>query len=210
MGMISRLLALAVVCSILPATLAHAAEADTAQQACDNHELYSVLRVPSRECADMPSVESTRPRSRHTERKDQPLDVEWLEGEILGFTVIGLGQIRGGTALLGDLWFAAAVLAPPLLKQHPDYGMRINYLAITPPFVALGLLNGYLRHDHADNSRVFLSNFIGFNLSIAWAHHVWKSPNHFFSIAETETVPQLDTRLFALNDGAGVYFSYRW
>ena len=190
--------------------MAHAAEADTAQQACDNHELYSVLRVPSRECADMPSVESKRQRTSHATHKDEPLDVEWLQGEILGFTVIGLGQIRGGTALLGDLWYAAAVLTPPLLKRHPDYGMQLNYLAITSPFVALGLLNGYLRHDHADNSRVFLSNFIGFNLSIAWAHHVWKSPDHFFWIAETEMAPQLDTKLFALNDGAGVYFSYRW
>jgi hypothetical protein len=124
--------------------------------------------------------------------------------------VIGLGQIRGGTALLSDLWYAAAVLTPQLLKQHPDYGVQLNYYAITPPFVALGLLNGYLHNDHAHNSRVFLSNFIGFNLSLAWAQHVWKSPDRFFAAAEPPHVPQLDTSLFALPAGAGVHVAYRW
>lgn len=129
---------------------------------------------------------------------------------MLGFTVIGLAQIRGGTALLGDLWYAAAMLTPPLLKIDPGYGTKLNYLAITPPFVALGLLNGYLRHDHADNARVFLSNFIGFNLSLVWAHAVWNSPQRFFAAAKHTYVPQLDASIFALRDGAGLQVAYRW
>ena len=225
MGMLSRVLTLAFAVAgfALPATSTHAAASNSNADICDERSrLYSVLRIPSRECGDTPAVEPKRQSAPHTTHKDdshrvgftrggdEPLDVEWLEGEILGFTVIGLGQIRGGTALLSDLWYAAAVLSPPLLKQHPDYGMQLNYLAITPPFVTLGLLNGYLRHDHADNARVFLSNFIGFNLSLAWAHHVWSSPDRFFATAEPAHVPQLDANVFALRDGAGLHVAYRW
>ena len=213
MGFTSRLLtlALAVACAMLPATSTRAAEPNSNSDTCnDNTGHYSVLRVPSHDCADIPTVAHKPHNAPNAARQDEPLDVEWLEGEILGFSVIGLGQIRGGTALLSDLWYAAAVLTPPLLQQHPDYGMQLNYLAITPPFVALGLLNGYLRHDHADNARVFLSNFIGFNLSLAWAHHVWSSPDRFFAAAEPTHVPQLDASVFALRDGAGVHVAYRW
>jgi hypothetical protein len=205
----SHLLALAVACIVLPATAPCAAEPDTDNDACNNRQ-YSVLRAPSRDCTDLPTVDHKQHGAPHAAPHDEPLEVEWLEGEILGFTVIGLGQIRGGTALLSDLWYAAAVLTPPLLQQHPDYGTQLNYVAITPPFVALGLLNGYLRHDHADNARVFLSNFIGFNLSLAWAHHVWKSQDRFFATAEPTHVPQLDASIFALRDGAGMHVAYRW
>jgi len=216
-------LTLAVACAALSTNHTHAAESTSNADACnDNTGLYSVLRVPSRECADPPNVEQKRQsasdtipkddshRIGPTRGRDEPLDVEWLEGEMLAFTVIGLAQIRGGTSLLADLWYAAAVLTPPLLKRHPDYGVQLNYYAITPPFVALGLLNGYLHNDHADNARVFLSNFIGFNLGLAWAQHVWKSPDHFFAAAEPANVPKLDANLFALRDGAGIFVAYRW
>ncbi len=211
MGTIIRAFTLALACFALPAIPTRAAEPNSNPDGCnDNMGHYSVLRVPSSECADPPVVESKQRNPPQATHHDELVDVGGLGAEVLGFSTIGLAQIRGGTALLGDIWYAAAVLTPPLLQQHPSYGMKVNYLAITPPFVALGLLNGYLRHDHADNSRVFLSNFIGFNLSLAWARHVWSSPDHFFSVAETEHVPQLDTSVFALSDGAGVYFSYRW
>lgn len=211
MTVIVQVFILAFACVALPATSTHAAEPNSNPHTCnDNTEHYSVLRPPRNECTEPVVDEHKQHAAPSAQHSDELLNVGWLGSEILGFSTIGLAQIRGGTALLSDLWYAAAVLTPPLLKLHPDYGLKLNYFAITPPFIALGLLNGYLRHDHANNSRIFLSNFIGFNLSLAWAHHVWSSPDHFFSIAETETVPQLDTRLFALNDGAGVYFSYRW
>ena len=213
MSFISRLLILApvVACTVLPVMSASAAELNTGLSACnDDNGYHSVLRVPSRECSDTPIIDHKQHKPSRTTRPDDPLEVEWLGGEILGFTVIGLAQIRGGTALLGDVWYAAAVLTPPLLKQHPDHGMKLNYFAITPPFVALGLLNGYLRHDHADNARVFLSNFIGFNLSLAWTHAVWVSRERFFANAEPSHVPQLDARVFALRDGGGLDLAYRW
>ena len=213
MGFNSRRISLllAVACALLPATSTCAAEPNTNPDACnDNNRHYSVLRVPSRECADTTTVDHNQHNAHRPPQHDEALDVEWLEGEMLAFTVIGLAQIRGGTSLLSDLWYAAAVLTPPLLEQHPDYGVRLNYFAITPPFIALGLLNGYLHNDHADNARVFLSNFIGFNLSLAWAQHVWKSPDHFFAATQPAHVPQLDANLFALRDGAGLFVAYRW
>lgn len=142
--------------------------------------------------------------------RDELLDAEWLQGEILGFTIIGLAQIRGGAPLLGDIWYAAAVLTPPLLKQHPRHGMKLNFFAITPPFVALGILNGYLHRDHAGNARVFLSNFIGFNLSLAWAHAAWKSPENFSAAAKYSYMPRLDAGVFALRDGASLHVAYQW
>ena len=188
----------------------HADESNTKSELCNSGQ-YSVLRPPGLECSSLITLDHKPLAARRVMRNDEPLDIEWLEGEMLGFTVIGLAQIRGGTALLGDLWYAAAVLSPPLLKQHPAYGMQLNYLAITPPFVALGLLNGYLRHDQASNARVFLSNFIGFNLSLAWAHHVWSSPGGFFTAAESTHVPQLDSGV-ALHPGGGasLHIAYRW
>lgn len=201
--------------AILPITLGlmlptHADESNTKTEICNNGQ-YSVLRSSGIECSSSITLDHKPSAARRMPRNVEPLDVEWLEGEILGFTVIGLAQIRGGTPLLGDLWYAAAVLTPPLLKQHAAYGMRLNYLAITPPFVALGLLNGYLHRDQASNARVFLSNFIGFNLSLAWAHHVWRAPEAFFTAAEITHVPQLDTNVGLLRGGgASIEIAYRW
>ena len=206
MGCISRLLAL--VFTMLLATATPATELNNVELCDGNDGHYSVLRLPSRACTDLP--EHTHSNATLAAHNGELLNVEWLQGEILAFTVIGLAQIRGGTRLLGDVWYAAAVLAPPLLKIHPDSGTKLNYFAITPPFVALGLLNGYLRHDRAYNTRVFLSNFIGFNLSLAWAHTVWNSPERFFATAEPSHVPQLDASVFALRDGGGLYVAYRW
>lgn len=204
------LLLLATAIALLTVPPVYAVEPSTHPDACNDPGQYSVLRVPNVECPGSTTVDHKQSNVRRTMRKDEPLNIEWLEGEILGFSVIGLGQIRGGTALLSDLWYAAAVLTPPLLKQHPNYGMQLNYLAITPPFVALGLLNGYLRNDHADNARIFLSNFIGFNLSLLWAHAAWNSPERFFASTALNDVPRLDTSIFAMPDGAGMQIAYRW
>lgn len=203
-------LVLLLACVALPATSIRADETTIHTDTCnDNTRHYSVLRVPDHTCTDTSTVDHQQHTTARTPQHHEALDVEWLQGEILGFSVIGLAQIRGGTALLSSLWYAAAVLTPPLLPRHPDYSMRLNYFAITPPFIALGLLNGYLRHDHADNARVVLSNFIGFNLSLLWAQAVWSSPQRFFAVAPTN-VPQLDTTLMALRDGASLYVAYRW
>lgn len=200
--------------AILPIALGlmlptHADESSTKTEICNNGQ-YSVLRSSGLECSSSITLDHKPSSARRMPRNVEPLDVEWLEGEILGFTVIGLAQIRGGTPLLGDLWYAAAVLTPPLLKPHATYGMQLDYLAITPPFIALGLLNGYLRHDQASNARVFLSNFIGFNLSLAWAHHVWNSPEGFFTSTETTHVPQLDANIAVFRGSASIHIGYRW
>ena len=213
MGIIPRLVnfALAIACTVTTAPLTYATEPSSSLNTCaDKNRHYSVLRIPNSHCTDPSAVNPKPDSSSKTIRTDELLEVEWLGGEILGFTVIGLTQIRGGTALLGDTWYAAAALTPTFLKPHPQYGMQLNYFAITPPFVALGLLNNYLRHDHADNARVFLSNFIGFNLGLAWARHVWRSPQHFFATDGPSNVPQLDASLFALHDSAGLSMSYQW
>lgn len=202
-------LALAAACITWP-TPAMPAESNTDTRPCeDNTGHYSVLRLSGRECTATPAADPKPPGTPMTYR-DELLDAEWLQSEILGFTIIGVAQIRGGAPLLGDIWYAAAVLTPPLLKQHPRHGMKLNFFAITPPFVALGMLNGYLHRDHAGNARIFLSNFIGFNLSLAWAHAAWKSPPHSSALAEHPYVPSLDTSVFALRDGAGLYVAYRW
>lgn len=209
MGCISHLLLFqAIAVGLLAMPPVYAVEPDTHSNACKDR--YSVLRILKVECPNPITVDHKQSAVRRGMSKDEPLELEWLEGEILGFSVIGLGQIRGGTALLSDLWYAAAVLTPPLLKQHPDYGMQLNYLAITPPFVALGLLNGYLRNDHAGGARIFLSNFIGFNLSLLWAHAAWNSPERFFPATGFKDVPRLDTGIFAMPDGAGMQIAYRW
>ena len=207
MGCLSRLLALAFAVSL--ATSAHATESTHLDLCNGNNEHYSVLRVPRRECSGLPPVDPKRPNATLATHNDELLNAEWLQGEILAFTVIGLAQIRGGTALLGDIWYAAAVLAPPLMKQHSGYGIKLNFLTITPPFVALGLLNGYLHQDRADNTRIFLSNFIGFNLGLMWAYTVWNSPERW-AAAQPTHVPQFDASVFALRAGGGLQISYKW
>lgn len=95
------------------------------------------------------------------------------------FTVIGVAQVRGGTDLLRDVWYAGAILVPPFMTTDENFGVRKNYLAIAPPFVALGVINDYLHRDGAENPRIFLTNFIGFNLGLAWSRSVLSEPGRF-------------------------------
>ncbi len=95
------------------------------------------------------------------------------------FAIIGITQIRGGTDQLRDAWYGGAILMPPFMPSDRDYGARKNYLAIAPPFVALGAINDYLHRDGAENPRIFLTNFACFNIGLLWSRKVLNDPGAF-------------------------------
>lgn len=95
------------------------------------------------------------------------------------FAVIGVAHVRGGTSTLRTVWYSGALLVPPFMATDADYGLRKNYLAVTPPFIALGMINDYLHRDRATDSRIFLTNFIAFNVGLLWSRNVLDNPGHF-------------------------------
>lgn len=195
------------VCLLMASAPLPAESAPHAEAICNSKTHYSVLQTSRPACAAATDATAQELRTATPKQytSDAPLDPDWIQAEVLAFAVIGVAQIRGGTALLGDIWYAGAVLVPPFMETHREYGTKLNYLAITPPFIALGLMNAYLHHDRAENPRVFIANFIGFNLSLVWSQAVRSSPQNFF------TKPtQLNASIYPLEDGAGIHLAYRW
>lgn len=181
-----------------------------ADHSCDADGHYSIMRTPRQDCAAHGN--SAAARNAVDPRDWEPLNLNILQAEIYAFAVIGIAQVRGGPQLLGDLWYAGAVLVPPFMEKHPEYGMTLNYAAITPPFIALGLMNGYLHRVDAVEPRIFLSNFIGFNLGLLWSHAMLDRPQRKAREASSPNARRVESYLFPTpaGDGAGVLMSLRW
>lgn len=205
LAVIALLLALAGTsrAEITPADAPFVHLATATEATCNANGHYSVLRTRRLDCVAHDSPKAVEARNW------EPINVNVLQAEIFAFAIIGVTQVRGGTRLLSDVWYAGAVLVPPFMEKHPDHGMALNYAAITPPFIALGLMNGYLHRVDALEPRIFLSNFIGFNLGLLWSHHILESPQRERSATPTRRV---NSFLFPLpeGDGAGVLLSLQW
>lgn len=212
LAMVALLWALAGVsrAELNPADIAVSHLVATADLSCEANGHYSVLRTPRHDCAthDDPA---TAPGSVN-DRDWEPLNVNFLQAEIYAFTIIGVAQIRGGTQLLSDVWYAGALLVPPFMEKHPVTGLSRNYAAITPPFIVLGLMNGYLDRVDAVEPRIFLSNFIGFNLGLLWSHAVLDTNNSSAHDASSPNSRRVSSYLFPLpdGDGAGMSISLQW
>lgn len=130
---------------------------------------------------------------------------------MLAFSVIGIAQVRGGTELLGNIWYAGAAVLPPFMTADDTYGPKKNYLAIAPPFVALGVMNGWLHRDGAEAPRIFLSNFIGFNVGMLWSRKVLREPRLFFGPYTSATLSFAPAGFSASNpDGGALQLTLRF
>lgn len=181
----------------------------SADPSCDANGHFSVLRTPRQDCAAHDGAAAT---SSSKAQDWEPLNLNVMQAEIYAFAVIGVAQIRGGTRLLSDVWYAGALLVPPFMEKHPVTGLSRNYAAITPPFIALGLMNGYLDRVDAVEPRIFLSNFIGFNLGLLWSHAVLDTNSSSAHDASSPNSRRVSSYLFPLpdGDGAGMSISLQW
>jgi hypothetical protein len=161
---------------------AGATDVENSAKRCEG--MHSILRNPNAECQETARKRANAPAGSATGNSDA-LDTGWLRAEMAAFAIIGVAQVRGGTDLLRDVWYAGAVLVPPFMPTDAEYGLRKNYLAVTPPFIALGVINDYLHRDRANDSRIFLTNFIAFNVGMLWSRNVTNNPGHFLEKSST-------------------------
>lgn len=165
------------------------AHADSRGEECSGS--YSVLRNPQTACVDSTNQANASRRSQPETSTRGVIDEDWLKAQMAAFAVIGVAHVRGGPELLGNIWYTGAVVIPPVLTIDHKYGYKKNYLAITPPFLVLGLLNTHMDRDGADDPRVFLTNFIGFNLGLWWSRTVLAEPHRFLDSRRSTTVSLL-------------------
>ena len=183
-----------------------------ARLCAERNATYSVLVQPSAHCPDDVRAPMQPNKIARAPGKidDEKIDDSLIATEMLSFSVIGIAQLRGGTELLSNLWYAGSVLIPPFMERDAQSNVKQNYVAVAPPCILLGITNGFLRRDDAASGRVFLINFAGFNLGLLWSRHILnKSKFHFDS---TEPIRKLgvNASLVPLYDGAALNVSMHW
>lgn len=152
----------------------------------DSH--YSVFRSNNITChPTLPKYQSPPQSGEYDTPHPGQLDPEFIQAQMAGITTIFFGQVYGGTQFLGQLWRSSGILLPYFMERDEQYGLTKNFLAISPMFLALGFMNDYLATNNATESRVFISNFIGFNLALLWKNKIFRSSHRYLAKADYYT-----------------------
>jgi hypothetical protein len=178
------------------------------------HSGFSLVSEDKSDCLPDPPPPHTT-ATRVPKPNSEPFRPEFVQTQMAGIAAIHFGRVYGGTTFLSNLWYTGALVIPHFMERDEVYGIGKNYLAVTPPFLALGLLNKYLSNDGATEGRIFFSNLIGFNLALLWKDKILSEPQHFLNrLSDAKSALTASTKLQPYvslsHDGPLVGIHFAW